>query len=86
MFKYNEFNNIEDFEHFNKKYGGKFTYLAELPHNTKFHVENGYWDGKVIHKEDGVYLQTTLDDNLCVNGENQRKIDKKHSAWITIIN
>lgn len=85
IYKYDEFQNEEEFEYWSKRYGGKFTYLSKLPHNTKFHVENGIWEGKVIHKEDGVYLQTTLDDSLCINGENQMKINDKYYAWITIL-
>lgn len=84
MYKYNEYTE-EEFNAYNQQLGGTFTYLVELPHGTKFHCHNGNWEGKVIHKEDGVYLQTTLDDSLCINGENQRKISNKVSLWITIL-
>lgn len=84
IYKYNEFEE-DEFEHFNKKYGGTFTYLSELPHGTKFHVENGYWKGKILHIDGETILQTTTDDSLCIDGENQMKIDKTYSAWITVI-
>lgn len=83
MYKYNEFT-PEQFAHCSR-YGGSFTYLAELPHGTEFRVENGMWKGKVLHKEGKTFVQTTLSDHLCVNGENQLEINDRYYAWITLL-
>ena len=84
MYKYDEYTK-EEFEHCNHMFGRGFTYISELPHGTTFHVENGEWKGKVIHRDGETYVQATISDDLWENGENQFKIDHTYSLWITII-
>lgn len=64
---------------------GETTDVSKLPHNTRFYVINGAWEGKVVHKDDGVYIQTVKDDSQCLNGENQFKTTGKEEYCINII-
>lgn len=36
------------------------TDLMSLPHGTKFHVNNGNWDGEIIDREDGKYIRNIM--------------------------
>lgn len=64
---------------------GTLTDMSKLPHNTKFYVKNGAWTGKIIHKNGGVYIQTTMNDSACLNGENQFKTTGKEELYIDLL-
>ena len=77
-YKYGEFEDLIEFEHWCKQYGGTFTYLSELDTGTKFEVNNGLWKGTVIKEDEATYIQP--DGNF-----NKHKIDNKYYAWIEIL-
>lgn len=84
-YKYDEFT-PEEFDFYSEIYKEEtFTYMKELPHGTCFSVLNGNWKGKVIHKNGSSFLQTTINDNICINEENTIPITEKSYLWIKII-
>lgn len=58
------------------RHGGICTIMNDLPAGTKFHVENGYWDGSIV-EIDGV-------KSLQVDGGRAYALDKEYVLEITI--
>lgn len=73
-YRYNEFT-PEEFDYFDRLYNGTFTYLVDLPHDTKFRVVNGGWDGRIIKKDDKTFVG--------IEGLHTFEVDEQYSLWIT---
>lgn len=46
------------------QYGGIVTRMIDLPAGTKFHVCNGYWEGRIVEKNDTKYMVIEGDGQL----------------------